>query len=219
MVTTSVKTKVNKAAAAPASTVNGAAPPAPAAAKPKAAAKASPKPRAKAAPKGAPSEAAPSADKPAPAAEEAANSVRLSAQQVWQAGLAAFAKAQEEGGRVFSKLVQEGHKLAEEKTFGVAGSTSELAAEVGKQASGSWDKLEHVFEERVARALAKLGVPAQKELDALTLRVDALSRELAALKAGAKAAPAPAKAVSKAAPKTVTKTARAPAAVKKAASK
>ncbi len=40
--------------------------------------------------------------------KQLANAVRTSAQQIWQAGLGAFAKAQEEGGRVFAKLVKEG---------------------------------------------------------------------------------------------------------------
>ena len=40
-----------------------------------------------------------------------ANAVRTSAAQIWQAGLGAFAKAQEEGSRVFSKLVKDGAEL------------------------------------------------------------------------------------------------------------
>ena len=36
--------------------------------------------------------------------KQLANAVRNSAQQIWQAGLGAFAKAQEEGGKVFSRL-------------------------------------------------------------------------------------------------------------------
>ena len=42
-------------------------------------------------------------------------------------------------------------------------------------AGGTWDKLEHVFEERVARALAKLGVYTQNDVARLAERVDALS--------------------------------------------
>ncbi|MEN9867996.1 MAG: hypothetical protein RL748_3586, partial [Pseudomonadota bacterium] len=40
--------------------------------------------------------------------KQLASAVRTSAQQIWQAGLGAFAKAQEEGGKVFTKLVKEG---------------------------------------------------------------------------------------------------------------
>ncbi|OEZ81532.1 poly(hydroxyalcanoate) granule associated protein (phasin) [Janthinobacterium sp. HH104] len=157
---------------------------------------------------------------------ELASAVRSSAQQIWQAGLGAFAKAQEEGGRVFSRLVKEGtefQKRAEDKVADVSGSVGKLADGVGKQASGSWDKLEQVFEERVARALATIGVPTQQDLAALHAQIDALSRQVAAL--SAKAAPAPkpkvtakpaVKAAPKAAPKAVTKTAPKAAAAKAA---
>ena len=42
-------------------------------------------------------------------------------------------------------------------------------------AGGTWDKLEQVFEARVARALSKLGVHTQNDVQRLTERVDALS--------------------------------------------
>src|SRR5450830_877748 len=116
--------------------------------------------------------------------KELASAVRSSAQQIWQAGLGAFAKAQEEGGRVFSKLVKEGtefQKRAEDKVADVSDSVGKLADGVGKQASGSWDKLEQVFEERVARALATIGVPMQNDIAALHERIDQLSRQVAAL--------------------------------------
>lgn len=156
--------------------------------------------------------------------KELANAVRSSAQQIWQAGLGAFAKAQEEGGRVFSRLVKEGtefQKRAEEKVADVSGTVGKLADGVGKQASGSWDKLEQVFEERVARALATIGVPTQQDIAALHAQIDALSRQVAAL--SAKAAPAPkAKAAAKPAVKAAPKAAAKPApkvAPKRAAAK
>ena len=152
--------------------------------------------------------------------KELASAVRSSAQQIWQAGLGAFAKAQEEGGRVFSKLVKEGtefQKRAEDKVADVGDSVSKLADGVGKQASGSWDKLEQVFEERVARALATIGVPMQNDIAALHAKIDALSLQVAGL--SGKAAPAAkpkavAKPAVKAAPKSVAKAA--PKAVPKA---
>ena len=42
-------------------------------------------------------------------------------------------------------------------------------------AGGTWDKLEQVFEDRVARALSKLGVYTQNDVERLAERVDALS--------------------------------------------
>ncbi|MEG1053018.1 MAG: phasin family protein [Janthinobacterium sp.] len=159
--------------------------------------------------------------------KELASAVRSSAQQIWQAGLGAFAKAQEEGGRVFSRLVQEGtefQKRAEDKVANVSGTVGKLADGVGKQASGSWDKLEQVFEERVARALATIGVPTQNDIAALHAQIDALSRQVAALSAKAAPAPRPKAAVKpavKAAPSSVAKAApkTAKAAVVKAPAK
>lgn len=165
--------------------------------------------------------------------KQLAEAVRTSAQQIWQAGLGAFAKAQEEGGKVFAKLVKEGtdlqkrtQKLAENKVSGVTDTVTKMADNVSKQASGSWDKLEQVFEDRVSRSLASLGVPTKKDIQTLTKRVEELNKAVAALtgkkptaaKAAAKAAAK--KPAKKAAPKLVAikKTAAKPAA-KKAAPK
>ncbi|MFC3380159.1 phasin family protein [Rugamonas sp. CCM 8940] len=154
--------------------------------------------------------------------KQLAGAVRSSAQQIWQAGLGAFAKAQEEGGRVFSKLVKEGtdlqkrtRSIAEEKVADVRETVSGLADDVGSKAAGSWDKLEQVFEDRVARALGSIGVPTQKDIQALTKRVEQLSKTVAELsgkklpvvKEAAKAAPTAAKAAPKVASKTAAKAA------------
>ena len=151
--------------------------------------------------------------------KELASAVRTSASQIWQAGLGAFAKAQEEGGRVFSKLVEEGNNLqrrtrsmAEDKVSEVTGTVTKVADGVSKQASGSWDKLEQVFEDRVARALSSIGVPTQKDIQELTRRVEQLSRAVAS--ATGKKTPA-----TKAVAKPAAKKAAAKPAVKKAVAK
>jgi cysteinyl-tRNA synthetase len=48
-------------------------------------------------------------------------------------------------------------------------------------AGDTWDKLEQVFEKRVARALGKLGVYSADDVKRLTERVDALSEAVNAL--------------------------------------
>ena len=156
--------------------------------------------------------------------KQLASAVRTSAQQIWQAGLGAFAKAQEEGGRVFSKLVKEGtdlqkrtQKMAEDKVSDVAGTVNRVADGVSRQASGSWDKLEQVFEERVARALGSIGVPTQKDIQTLTKRVEQLSRAVAEL-SGKKVPAAKTTAAKKAAAEAVVEPVAKPA-VKKAAAK
>jgi poly(hydroxyalkanoate) granule-associated protein len=155
--------------------------------------------------------------------KQLATAVRNSAQQIWQAGLGAFAKAQEEGGRVFTKLVKEGtelqkrtRSLAEGKVSDVRDTVSGLAEGVSGKAAGSWDKLEQVFEERVARALGSIGVPTQKDIQALTKRVEQLSKAVAEL--SGKKVPA-AKAAAKPAAKPAAKKPAAKAAAKPAAKK
>ena len=123
-----------------------------------------------------------------------AGTVKESAQQIWLAGLGAFSKAQEEGGKVFDALVKEGASLqrktqavAEEKIGEVTSKMSNMAGDVTAKAGQQWDKLESIFEERVSKSLSKLGVPSAKDVDALVQRIDALSAQVAKL---SKAAPA-----------------------------
>ena len=111
-----------------------------------------------------------------------AKTVKDSAQQIWLAGLGAFAKAQGEGSKLFDSLMKEGANLnrktqsvAEDRLGDVAGKMSAMAGEVGHKANAQWDKLESIFEERTARALGKLGVPSAKDVAALAERVDALA--------------------------------------------
>ena len=155
-----------------------------------------------------------------------ASAVRTSAQQIWQAGLGAFAKAQEEGGRVFNKLVQEGTEMqkrgrsaGEDRMADMSATVTKVADGVSKQAAGSWDKLEQVFEERVARALGSIGVPTRKDIEALTHQVEQLTRTVAELSGqlATRAARKPAaKGVAAAAVKPVRKAAARKPAAKKA---
>ncbi len=126
-------------------------------------------------------------------AAQLGENVRASAQQIWQAGLGAFAKAQEEGSKVFDTLVKEGvgmqrkaQSTAEEKFSEAATKVSSMAGELGSRAAGQWDKLEGIFETRVGKALHSLGIPPAEELAALRDRVDALTRRLDKLEAQAK---------------------------------
>lgn len=136
-----------------------------------------------------------------------ANTVKESAQQIWLAGMGAFAKAQAGGGKVFETLVREGvslqrktHAAAEDKITEVTTKMTGMADGLSGKATQHWDKLESIFEERVSKALNRLGVPSAKDVDALTARIDALSASVARLsgtgaapKAAAKKAVAPAK--------------------------
>jgi len=133
-------------------------------------------------------------------------SVKDSAQQIWQAGLGAFNKAQAEGTKTFEALVKEGVSLqrktqsaAEEKISETTSKMSNMATDISSKASGQWDKLESIFEDRVAKALNKLGVPSAKEVSALIARIDELDKSVQKLSVK--------DAVPKATPKKAVKTA------------
>jgi len=105
-----------------------------------------------------------------------------SSRQIWLAGLGAFSRAQAEGRKVFDTLVKQGESL-EKDTCSAASSTAAAArdaamggaARVQTIAGDTWDRLEKVFEDRVAKALARLGVHTQSDVQQLTARVDALA--------------------------------------------
>jgi len=154
--------------------------------------------------------------------------IKDSAQQIWAAGLGAFAKAQGEGGKVFDTLVKEGMNLqkktqsaAEGKLSAVASKMSGMAGDVGAKAGQHWDKLESIFEDRVARAMGRLGVPSAKDIEALIARIDALSEAVGVpvtKKPAARKAASAKTAAKSAAKTTAVKTAAKPVA-KKAAPK
>jgi poly(hydroxyalkanoate) granule-associated protein len=145
-------------------------------------------------------------------------SVKDSAQQIWQAGLGAFTRAQAEGSKAFESLVKEGVSIqrktqaaAEEKISEATNKMSTMATDITSKASGQWDKLENIFEERVAKALNKLGVPSAKDVNALISRIEELNKAVQKLSTKA---PAPAKAAAQPATakaKVATPKAKAPA--------
>ncbi len=135
-------------------------------------------------------------------AERLGKSITESAQQIWLAGMGAFNRAQSEGGKLFESLVRDGLSL-EQTARKFAGKRADVVRDVvedrvgqaRERAADTWDKLEKVFEDRVQRALVKLGVPGRDDLHALNQRVEKLTTELRKANAGApQAAKAPRKA-------------------------
>ena len=128
-------------------------------------------------------------EKPSHNSEEAASAatdrIKDSAQQIWLAGLGAFAKMQQEGSKAFEALVKDGvgvqkrtQQAAEETLAQAQARMSGFASEFGTRAAGGWGKLENIFEDRVARALEKLGMPSAQEVAALQARIEALEAAL-----------------------------------------
>ena len=120
--------------------------------------------------------------------------------QIWLAGLGAMAKAQEQGSKAIEALVNDGLAFqrksqaeAQQRLHEATERLSHLASDFGQQTTVRVDRLEHLFEDRVAKALQRLGMPTLYDLQALTERVAQLEAQLAKATA---------------APKTAAKTAR-----------
>jgi poly(hydroxyalkanoate) granule-associated protein len=127
-----------------------------------------------------------------------AATVKAQAQQIWLAGMGAFSRAQGQSTKVFDTLMSEGIKLqrktqsmAEDRISDVAGKMTAVADGVSSKAGAQWDRLETIFEERVAKALNKMGVPSRADVDTLIARIDALSAQMgrSATTSGKRSAP------------------------------
>ena len=94
-------------------------------------------------------------------------------------------KAQEKAGEVVDSLVKEGEKLrdqtrklAEEKVGEMkerAGEVREMVEGAKTRAVDTLDNLEQLFEERVARALKRLGVPTRNDLQGIAKRLEEMN--------------------------------------------
>ncbi|MFE8071688.1 phasin family protein [Marinobacteraceae bacterium S3BR75-40.1] len=114
-----------------------------------------------------------------------ADRIKGSARQIWLAGLGAYTKAEEDAGRFFDRLVREGEDI-ENKTRGAVErqvkAVESRVGEVKNRATESWDRLESVFDQRVSRALQRLGISSHTEILEMRDRIEALEAEVAELK-------------------------------------
>jgi poly(hydroxyalkanoate) granule-associated protein len=94
--------------------------------------------------------------------------------------------------------------VAEEKLSEATSKMANMAGDIQSKAGQQWDKLENIFEDRVAKALHKLGVPSAKDVDALVARIDELTKSVQKMGAKAPAAKTSAKPATKPAAKKAT---------------
>jgi poly(hydroxyalkanoate) granule-associated protein len=127
---------------------------------------------------------------------------------IWLAGLGAMAQAQAQaraqGSKTFETLVAEGLAFQRQSQAAAQEKINEAAAHFNQLTQGlsaglvqpmavKVDRLEHLFEDRVARALKSLGLPAAQEVADLQERVAALEAALGTSAAPTKAKAAPRK--------------------------
>ena len=114
-----------------------------------------------------------------------AANIRESANHIWLAGLGAFAKTQEEGEKLFQSLVKEGEKVEKQAMKAAEARFKEAKGKVVEfrgKANQQLDRLEELFQERVAQVLNRMGIPTQEDIQELSKRVEALNESIMALK-------------------------------------
>lgn len=125
------------------------------------------------------------------------------AQSVWLAGLGALSAAEEEGSKLFKKLVARGQQFEEKNRPWVEEAAQRARVRFEEGAEAAKSKLGTVVEDaskavddQVTSTLERLGVPSKDEIHRLAKRVEDLTAKLEALSAKAAQKP-PAKAAKK----------------------
>lgn len=100
--------------------------------------------------------------------------VKDSAHRIWLAGLGALAAAEEEGSKLFSRMVERG------KGFEADG--KDQFAKAKKKAEKVYEDVSETVDEKVTAALHRLGVPTREEIKHLTKKVEELTAKVEQLK-------------------------------------
>lgn len=103
------------------------------------------------------------------------------AQQIWLAGLGAFALAGDEGGKLFTALVKKGRAVEKAnlaRLDDLMGAVTEKVQDIKAIPANAVEKISDGFDTGVATVLHRLGVPTKREIGTLTRRVEELARTL-----------------------------------------
>jgi poly(hydroxyalkanoate) granule-associated protein len=108
-----------------------------------------------------------------------------SVHRIWLAGLGALAAAEEEGAKLFSRLVDRGRDVESKGKVEVDKMKSEVervTAQAKSQAENAFENFGSKFDEKLTSTLHRLGVPTRDEIRNLTLRVEELNAKIEQLK-------------------------------------
>jgi len=108
-----------------------------------------------------------------------------SVHRIWLAGLGALAAAEEEGSKLFSKLVDRGRDVESKGKVEVDKVGDKVRTEVDKakaKAESAFENWGEKFDEKLTSALHRLGVPTRDEIHNLTKRVEELNHKVEHLK-------------------------------------
>lgn len=101
------------------------------------------------------------------------------AQQIWLAGLGAFALAGEEGKDLFAHLVKRGadvQKTGKARVEHMVKSAEKRATGLRGEAEAALGKVRLPLDKGMATAMHRLGIPTRTEILELTKRVEALTK-------------------------------------------
>ena len=108
--------------------------------------------------------------------------------KVWLAGLGAVAMAEEGGGRLFAALVEAGEKVetqtrqvTQEKVEAVKTQWEHTVEDLRDRATDTFDGVEQLVEDRMARALLRLGVATSEDVQELIVRIENINSNVNAL--------------------------------------
>lgn len=104
-----------------------------------------------------------------------------SVHRIWLAGLGALAAAEEEGGKIFSRLVDRGRDVESRGKVEV----DKVKVEVDKfktKAESAFETWGDKFDEKLTGTLNRLGVPTRDEIRNLTQKVEELNAKIEQLK-------------------------------------
>ena len=112
--------------------------------------------------------------------DEISQSATKSAHEVFLAGLGAAAYTQEEGGRLFDRLVTRGRKVEAEGKKKVTAGKKQIDT-VTRKANKAFDKISGQVDGRLQKLVHRLGIPNQDQIRLLTDRVAELTRKVEGL--------------------------------------
>src|SRR5262245_36315118 len=107
--------------------------------------------------------------------------LKESVHRIWLAGLGALAAAEEEGSKLFSRLVDRGRDVESRGKVEVD-KVKENVDKFKAKAESTFESWGEKFDERLTSTLHRLGVPTRDEIRNLTQRVEELNAKVEQLK-------------------------------------
>ena len=119
------------------------------------------------------------------ASTTALSDVKSYARKIWLAGLGAYTKVGQEGSDYFQELIKagqtvekKGKKVVTEKLEAANAEIDDAATQVSSfkgRVEVQLDKVEKAFDNRVASALNRIGIPSKHDVETLSAKLDELT--------------------------------------------